>query len=226
MALSSVRHLVERFDGTGDHHQLAQYAERFGDDLEGAWAGIENGADLLWLAAAVGVEPKKIIAVACDMLEGVWKQMETAGEETAQVVEAVRAWQRDEQQANDVDRAGYAAYSLIARMGDEHALPRYADEVADAAVWLTNLVRDMPSQTPADPAEHDKTCWGDSAWMVVDRLACAVVSKQQKDDSVPGKRREAFAQALQRFALIVREHISGVDVQVAAQQSGAWPVSY
>lgn len=134
MGLPSVRYLIEHLDGTGDHHQFAQYADRFGNDLKGAWAGTESGADLLWLAAAAGVEPNKIIALACNLLEGVWKQMETAGQETTQVIEAVRAWQRGEQQADDVERASYDAYSLIARMGNEHPIPRDREEVADAAV--------------------------------------------------------------------------------------------
>ncbi|MGZ6388229.1 MAG: hypothetical protein ACXWQZ_03090 [Ktedonobacterales bacterium] len=225
MALRSVRHLIQHLDSTGDHHQFAQYADRFGNDLESAWAGTENGADLLWLAAAVGVEPKKIITLACDLLEGVWNLVETAGQETTQVIEAVRAWQRGEQQAGDVERASWAAYSLIARMGTDHPLPRDAEEVADAAVWLAYLVRDMPLQTPPDPAEHDDVNWSDSAWMVVGCLAQAVACKLCFDDSLPGTRKEAFDEAMHRFAIIVREHISGGEVQAAAQQRGVWSLS-
>jgi hypothetical protein len=66
--MPNVRHLIEHLDVVEDHHEFAQSAEQFGDDLEQAWAGINNGADLLWLAAAVGVEPKQIIATAREQL--------------------------------------------------------------------------------------------------------------------------------------------------------------
>jgi DNA-binding ferritin-like protein (Dps family) len=88
----TIRQLIEHLDVIGDYRQFALEAEPFGDDLMQAWVGIENGAHLLWLAAAVGVEPKQIITVACDLLAEVFEQIETAGQETAQVLEVIHAW--------------------------------------------------------------------------------------------------------------------------------------
>src|ERR1700738_788328 len=112
--MPTVRSLIERLDVTGDYHQFAQDTERFGNDLERAWRETENGANLLWLAAAVGGEPKKIIAISYELLEGVYKQIETVGKETTDVLEMVHAWQRGERSADEVDQAGWNAYSLIA----------------------------------------------------------------------------------------------------------------
>jgi hypothetical protein len=57
--MPNIRQLIEHLDVTGDYRQFALDAQPFGDDLVQAWRGIENGAHLLWLAAAVGVEPKR-----------------------------------------------------------------------------------------------------------------------------------------------------------------------
>lgn len=88
----------------------------------------------------------------------------------------------------------------------------------------------MLLHTPPDPAENDDVNWGDSAWMLVGCLAHAVASKQSFDDSLSDKRRAAlyqqvFDEAMRGFAIIVREHISGGEVQAAAQQRGVWPSS-
>ncbi|MBV9711824.1 MAG: hypothetical protein JO011_13040 [Ktedonobacteraceae bacterium] len=222
--MPTIRQLIEHLDVSGEYCQFALDAEQFGDDLVQAWTGIENGAHLLWLAAAVGVEPKKIIATACDLLGEVFEQIETAGQETAQVLEAVHAWQRGERSADEVDRSGWDAYGLIARMGDRSPLAPDAEEVADAAVWLTSLVRDLPPSLSPDLAEHDQVLWCGSAWMMVDCLAQALASHQSPDDPPPGERQHAFEKAMCRFAILIREHIVGTEVQTAAQQRGAWPL--
>ncbi|BCL81634.1 hypothetical protein ccbrp13_40990 [Ktedonobacteria bacterium brp13] len=81
-----IEYLVEYLDVTEDYPQFAQEAEQFGDDLEQAWEGIENGANLLWLAAAVGVEPRRIIATARELLAEVFEQIETAGSGTSGMI--------------------------------------------------------------------------------------------------------------------------------------------
>jgi hypothetical protein len=118
--MTTIRQLIEHLDVTEDYLQFALDAEPFGDDLVQTWTGIENGAHLLWLAAAVGVEPKQIIATACDLLTEVFEQIETAEQEAAQVLKAVHEWQRGERSADEVDRSGWEAYGLIARMGVGH----------------------------------------------------------------------------------------------------------
>ncbi len=214
--MPNVRRLIEHLDVLGEFSQFAQDMEPFGNDLEQAWAGIENGANLLWLATAVGVEPKQIIATACELLDGVFEQIETAGQETAQVLEAVHAWQKGERSTNDVDRSGWDAYSLIARMGDGHPLPPDADNVADAAVWLTYLVRDSPRPSmPPDPIENDNAPWSVSAWMLVDRLAQALAYHQSFDASSPGRSQQGFENAMRRFASTIRERITSAEVQAA-----------
>ena len=223
MCMPNVRHLIEHLDVLGDYRQFAQDAESFGGDLEQMWAAIDNGADLLWFAAAVGVEPKQIIATACELLEEVFEQIETAGQETAQVLEAVHGWQRGERSADDVDQSGWDAYALIARMDPGKDLPPDANEVADAAVWLTYLVRDFPLQMPPDPTESDDVSWSGSAWMIVDHLAYALTSHQSVDESSPNRRIDAFGNAMRRFAITIRERITGIEVQAAVHQRGIWP---
>ncbi len=222
--MPNVRRLIENLDVTGDYHQFALDAEPFGHDLEQTWAGIENGADLLWLAAAVGVEPKQIIVTAYELLEEVFEQIEMAGQETAQVLEAVRAWIKGERSADEVDRSGWDAYHQIAHMDPRKGLPPDADEVADAAVWLTYLVRDIPPQMLTDPAESDDAHWSGCARMIVDRLANALAYHQSFNDSSPDRRQQAHDNAMRRFAIIIRERITGAEVQAAAQQRGVWPL--
>lgn len=224
--MSNVRRLIEHLDVNENHHKFAQDAEQFGDDLEQAWANIENGADLLWLAASVGVEPKKIVATARELLAGVFEQTETAGRETAQVLEAVHAWEKGEWSADKVDRSGWYAYSLIAQMDPNKQLPPDATEVADAAVWLTTLVRDIPSHGLPDPLEDDDgdMDWGASAWMMLHCLAFALAYHQNFDDSSSDKHQQAYEDAMRRFAITIREHISGAEVQAAARQKAVWPL--
>jgi hypothetical protein len=223
--MPNVRSLIERLDTTGDFHQFAQATERFGNDLERTWTETENGADLLWFAAAVGVDPKEIIATACELLEAVGKQIETVGWETAQVLKEVHAWQRGERSADEVDRSGWDAYALIARMDGRHSLPPVTDNVTDAAVWLTDLVRDIPSQTPPDLTENDEIPWSSSAWMLVNCLAHALVDHQSFNTSIPSERQQAFDSAMHRFAIAIRERITNAEIQAAAQQRGIWPFS-
>lgn len=223
--MPTIRQLIEHLDVIGDYRQFALEAEPFGDDLMQAWIGIENGAHLLWLAAAVGVEPKQIITVACDMLAEVFEQIETAGQETAQVLEAVQAWQRGERSADEVDRSGWDAYGLIARMDAGYPLAPDAEEVADAAVWLTYLVRELPPSPSPDLAEDDQVSWCGFAWMMVDRLAWALAYHQSPDDTPPGEHQRAFEKAMHHFAILIREHISGIEVQTTAQERGVWPRS-
>lgn len=223
VAMTNVRRLIEHLDVTGDYLQFALDAEPFGDDLVQTWTGIENGAHLLWLAAAVGVEPKQIIATACDLLTEVFEQIETAGQETAQVLKVVHEWQRGERSTDEVDRSGWDAYGLIARMGVGHPLLPDADEVADAAVWLTYLVRDLPPSLSSDHTERDQVFWCGSAWMMVDCLAQAIAYHQSPDNAPPGERQRIFEKAMRRFANLIREHIVWTEVQTTAQQRGIWP---
>ncbi|HEU5375194.1 MAG TPA: hypothetical protein VFV38_07135 [Ktedonobacteraceae bacterium] len=216
--MPTIRQLIEHLDVRGDYRQLALDAEPFGDDLLQAWTGIENGAHLLWLAAAVGVEPTQIITTACDLLTEVFEQIETAGQETAQVLEAVHAWQRGERSADEVDRSGWEAYDLITRKGISQPLSPDAEYVADAAVWLTSLVRDLPPSLPPDIAEHDHVLWCGSAWMMVDCLAQALASHQSPDDTPPGERQHVLEKAMRHFSILIREHIIGTEFQTAFQQ--------
>jgi len=85
--MSNVRQLIEQLAATEEQRQFARSAERFGDDLERAWSESEDGAGLLWLATTVGVDPKQIVATACQLLEGVVEQINTTSQETTQILE-------------------------------------------------------------------------------------------------------------------------------------------
>src|SRR5437879_3348845 len=110
--MANVRHFIEQLGGA-DLQSFAQAAEQYGDTLEQTWAQREDGAGLLWLAAAVGVDPKQIVVAACDLLEGVVEQVEAVSQETILILEAVRAWEKGEQSADDVARLGPDLSDLI-----------------------------------------------------------------------------------------------------------------
>ena len=225
--MSTVRRLIEQLDVIGEHHEFAQDADPFGDDLEQAWASIENGANLLWLAAGVGVDSKQIVAAAREVLESVFEQIEPTGQETAQVLEAVRAWERGERSADEVYRSSWDAYDLIAQMNPNDIPALAANEVADAAVWLAELVRDIPPRGHPDLRAGDDGDgdWGGYAWMMLNRLADARRYHQNCDERSSGKRQEAHDEAMRHFARTIREHITGAQVRAAAQQSAVWPLS-
>ncbi len=100
--MSNVRQRIEQLAATEEQRQFARSAERWGDDLERAWAASEDGAGLLWLATTAGVDPKQIGATACQLLAGVVEPITTTSQETTQMLEAVPAWERGEQPTDEV----------------------------------------------------------------------------------------------------------------------------
>lgn len=210
--MSNVRQLIEHLGGV-DLQPFAQAAERYGDDLEQTWAQSEDGAGLLWLAAAVGVDPKQIVAVACDLLERVVEQVEEVSQETVLILEAVRAWERGVQSADDVVRFGIDPYDLIENPAESGLVAPWADDVINAAVWLTHFV-------------GVGEIFPEGAWELADRLAHALAlhGGWGIDDDPPNGYQHAYAEAMRRFALTIRGQITGAQVQAAAQQSGVWPL--
>ena len=211
--MSNLRQLIENLDGEGNLQQFAQSAEQFGDNLERTWAESEDGAGLLWLAAAVGVDPKKIVAMACKLLEEVVEQVEMVGQETIQILGAVRAWERGEQSADEVERFGMEAYHLIENPGESNLVAPWVNDVTNAAIWLTDLVV---------VEEFSPEC----AWDLVDHLAHALAlhGGWGIDNDSPDGYQHAYDEAMRRFTPTIRRHITSAEVLTAAQQSGVWPL--
>jgi hypothetical protein len=217
-SMSKVRQLIERLAGTEEQRQFARDSERFGDDLEQTWTENENGADLLWLAAAVGVVPKQIVATACELLEGVIEQTTTVRWEITQVLESIHAWERDEQSVEQVGQVGWNAYQLIADLEGNPPLPPDVDNVINAVVWLTEVVGESPPKLPDELYEQ-------GVWCFLDHLAQALALHQDRDgiDADPADvHQRAYAGAMRHFAITIRRRITGVEVQQAAQQRGIW----
>jgi len=211
--MSKVRQLIERLDEAGTFQRFAKASERYGDDLEQSWAESEDGGGLLWLAAEVGVDPKRIFAAECDLLEAVVKQVEIVGQETISILEAVRAWEKGEQSAHEVQRLGAEVYELIESPDENDLGVPWMDDVTNAAVWLTNC---------AEGGEP----FPEGEWEFVDRLAHALTlhGGWGIDTDPPDGYQRSYDAAMRRFASIVRGQITGVQVKVAAQQSGVWPL--
>jgi hypothetical protein len=222
--MSNVRQLIEQF-AAEEQQQFARGAERFGDDLERAWAESEDGAGLLWLAVIVGVDPKQIVATACQLLEGVVEQIKTTSQETTQILEAVHAWEKGEQSTDEVIALGVDVYRLIEDLDESPLVAPEVEEVVTAAIWLTNLVVEIPPQIPPDEILHDDLL-EQGTWCLVDHLAHAQALHQGwggSDDDPPEGYQHAYAEAMRRFAITIREGITGAQVQTAAQQRGIWP---
>src|SRR5205085_557440 len=140
--MAAVRDLIERLDVSGTLQHFAQTTEQFGDDLERTWEESDNGAGLLWLAAALDVDHHGLVAAASDLLEGVVEQVETVSPETIRVLEAVRAWQQGEKSADEVYRWRNDALALVeVEDQDQVSLKEpWMDDVSEAAYWLSELV--------------------------------------------------------------------------------------
>jgi hypothetical protein len=95
------------------------------------------------------------------------------------------------------------------------------DHLAHAVIWLTTLVGECPPQViPDDLFEQ-------GSWCLVDHLAHTSALHQRggsSDNESPDTYQHAYAEAMRHFASTVRGHITGVQVQEAAQQRGVWPL--
>jgi len=137
-----------------------------------------------------------------------------------QILEAVHAWERGEQPTDEVTILGAEVYRLIEDLDESHLVAPEVEEVVTAALWLTNLVGEIPPQTLPDDLLEQGT------WCLVDHLAHAQALHQGwggSDDDPPEEYQHAYAQAMRRFAITIREGITGAQVQAAAQQRGMWP---
>lgn len=213
--MANVCDLIERLDVAGTLQSFAQTTERFGDDLERTWAECECGVGLFWLAAAIGVDHHRLVAAACDLLEDVVEQVETASPETSRVLEAVRAWQRGEKSADEVNQCGDDALVLVEEPSQISLDEPWMDDVSRAASWLSELII------------ADALALNECAWECADHLAHAVALHGgwgSSSDTSPEQYRRAYDEAARHFASTIRGQITSTHIQAAAQQSGIWPL--
>lgn len=212
--MAPVRDLIERLDVSGILHHVAQSTEPCGDDLKRPWEESDNGAGLLWLAAALDVDHHRLVAATGALLEEVVEQVETRSPETIQVLEAVHAWQRGETSAEDVSRWGNDALALVESEdpGQISLTEPWMDEVSAAVYWLSELVS-------AEAIALDECA---------DHLAHAVELKigwGNRPDDWPQKSKLASDEARRRFAATIRAQIPFAHLQAAARRSGLWLLS-
>ncbi|HLW01960.1 MAG TPA: hypothetical protein VKT82_25130 [Ktedonobacterales bacterium] len=227
---SEVRLFIERLDVRGVHIPFAWSAERFENDLEQAWAAWGDGEDLLWLAACVGVDYQQIVVAAKALLEGVLRQTKRhgplerrLGRQMAQVLEQVQAWGQGKQSTERIMQASLELYELCEDPAkDYYPFAEAMDHLAQAVFWLTGLVDAWSPprlpDAPDEPFERAIEC-------LVDQAAQAWSLQQVGGDEevAPEGYRRALASARQRFADVVRQHITGAQVQEAAHKQGLWP---
>jgi hypothetical protein len=213
--MAAVRDLIERLDVSGTLEHFVQTTEQFGDDLERTWEESDNGAGLLWLAAALDVDHHRLVAAACDLLESVVEQVETVSSETIWVLETVRAWQRGEKSADEVNLCGADALALVEEPDQISLDEPWMDDVNEAASWLTELV------------EASAIVLDECAWEFADHLAHALAlygGWGSISDEPPDRYQHAYDEAARRFAPTIRRQITSAQVQTAARQSGIWPL--
>lgn len=215
--MGTVRDLIERLDVSGTLQRFAQTTEPFGDDLEYTWEESDNGVGLLWLAAAVGVDHSRLVAAACDLLEGIVEQVETVRPETIQVLEAVRSWQRGETSVDEVERCGDEALALV-EIEDPSQIPLeepWMDDVSEAASWLSELV------------SADAMALDECAWECAEHLAQAAALHGGWGDRSDGWAQEyqrAYDEVTRRFASTIRKQISSAHLGASAKRCGIWPL--
>ncbi|HEU5374242.1 MAG TPA: hypothetical protein VFV38_02295 [Ktedonobacteraceae bacterium] len=215
--MAAVRNLIERFDVSGTLEHFVQTTEQFGDDLERIWEESDNGAGLLWLAAALDVDHHRLVAAACDLLEGVVEQVETVSSETIRVLETVRAWQQGKKSAEEVYQWGNDALALVeGEDSDQISLKEpWMDDVSEAAYWLSELV------------SAEAVALDECAWECVDHLAHAIEMKVgwgNRLDEWPQESKLAYDEAEHRFATTIRGQIPFAHLQEAARRCGLWPL--
>jgi hypothetical protein len=234
---SKVRQLIERLDVRGEPSQFAQEAEWLFDVvLEQMWAESEDGGELLWLAASVGANCHQMVGAAHALLEDVIRQTpfvgpleRRCGRQMVQVLKQVQKWNRGKQSAEQIEQAGLLLSRLCedAAMGaspwseEDAPFSEVLDHLAQAVIWLTTLVGECLSLRLSDEQREGRV-W----WVLADQAAQASALHKVGGDEeqVPESYHRAYALAMQRFAHIVREHITRAQVQEAAQTLGVWPL--
>ena len=227
---SEVRLLIERLDVRGAHFPFAWAAEQFEDDLEQAWAACGDGEDLLWLAASVGVDYQQIVVAANALLEDVLRQTKRhgplerrLGRQMTQVLEQVQSWGQGKQSAEPIEQANRELYELCEDPAkDSYPFSEAMDHLAQAVFWLTGLV--VAWSPPRLPDEHDEQFEEGIGSLVAQAAQAAALQQAGGDEEVALERYpRALASARQHFADVVRQHITGAQVQEAAHQRGLWP---
>ncbi|MHC4617176.1 MAG: hypothetical protein ACYTEQ_05415, partial [Planctomycetota bacterium] len=106
----------------------------------GAWAECEQGDWLLWVAATVGVDRRKVVLAACDCAREALVHVPDGEERPRLAIEATEAWaneptgQRDAASEAAWDAARVAAWEAASEAA-RAAAREAASEAASAAAW-------------------------------------------------------------------------------------------
>jgi len=193
----------------GDYPDVVRLAGELAGDANQLWTRLADGADLLWLAASVGVDPHMVASVALDALSSADDEVEAGCAEVHDVLFAARARLAGHGSEKALEEAGTDAYCRIA-FNREPPLPDDADVVTNAAVYAAQATEWAAHATGncqatehfVDPAELGP---GDAA-MVLAKLAMLRPVRQGLDGRDPEWKAELAIEAA-RWADFVRVRI-------------------
>lgn len=175
-------------------------------DSQDAWESCPRGDWLLWLAEKLEIDHKSIVLAACDCAELSLKYVPGSEDRSRKLIEAARAWCRDEASIDDVRNAADAIVYAVAAaaayaadaVGDAvYAVAAAAAYAADAVIYATDV---------ADAADAADAA-GDAA--AADAYADAgIYATDAADTVVYGAAADARPKCLAVCADIVRKYIS------------------
>lgn len=92
--------------------QAVRYVQENKHNLERAYVECERGDWLLWWAGKIGLEPKRVVTVACQCARTVLEFVPDGEARPRKAIETAEAWVRDEATIEEVRKAAaYAAYA-------------------------------------------------------------------------------------------------------------------
>jgi len=144
--------LAEWLSTEGAHHDVVEWAERFGADWESAWRECPRADWMLGIAARLGVERRAIVLAAAGCARTSFDQLPPDESRAEAAVAAAEAWasgqestERCAELAEELDRlqapdpgaaaAIAAAHATLVAIDDPGAAPAAAANAAQAAMF-------------------------------------------------------------------------------------------
>jgi hypothetical protein len=183
------------------------------------WAECPRGDWMMWLAAHLGVDRRRVVLAACDVVEPVLAHVPAGEERPRRAIEVARRWARGEATADEVGaaaddaHAAYLAAAAAARAAEGSGAAEHAANAASYAV-LTAYVSD-PAHAGDDAffasgsVEHAAA----AEYAAIEHTAAAEYAAGVYAAGVVAA--TARATSLARSADIVRAHIDAATIVAA-----------
>jgi hypothetical protein len=111
--------------------------------VEEAWKECDRGDWLLWIAARVGVEHKKVVFAACQCVRLALPRVRAGENRPRKAIETAEAWCKGKAKRKDVRDAAYAALAYADTPADidaAYAAFAYTDTPADIDATFTSAI--------------------------------------------------------------------------------------